>query len=81
MGERDAYAMEGYETWFVLAGIKYPEDAMLKDRLIQTFLQGLKGKARGVALKVTRREEAREEVLQAMRRDLNEVKEGDIKIL
>jgi hypothetical protein len=54
---------------------------MLRDKLIKTFLQGLKGRAKGVVLKVTKGDQSREDALQAMRRRLAEVQEGDIKIL
>lgn len=81
MGERDADVMEGDELWFVLAGVEYPEDAMLRDKLIQTFLQGPQGRVKGVVLKVTKGDQSREDALQAMRRALAGVQEGDIRIL
>jgi hypothetical protein len=81
LGERDTSDMVEDEAWFFLTGVKHPEDAVLRDKLIQTFLQGRTRRVKGVALKVTKGEEAREEALQAMRRGLAAVKEGDIKIL
>ena len=81
MGERDTSAMEGDEIWFVLAGVKSPEDPILRSTLIETLLQGLHGKVKGVVVKLTEGDEVREEVLRGMRRGLAGVKEGDIKIL
>ncbi|OGP55507.1 MAG: hypothetical protein A2Y65_12355 [Deltaproteobacteria bacterium RBG_13_52_11] len=81
LGERDTSAMEGDEIWFVLAGVKSPEDPILRSTLIETLLQGLHGKVKGVVVKLTEGDEVREEVLRGMRRGLAGVKEGDIKIL
>jgi hypothetical protein len=81
LGERDSYAMEGDEFWLLLAGVKPPDDSILRAKLAETFLQGLTGRAKGVVLKVTTAEEAREDILRGMRRSLAEVKDGELKIL
>ncbi len=81
LDEMDICDMEGDEIWFFLAGVTYPEDSILRDKLIETFLQGLTGKVKGVVLKLTKGDEVREETLRAIRRGLAGVKEGEIKIL
>jgi hypothetical protein len=81
LGERDSYAMEKDEFWLLLAGVKPPEDSILRAKLTETFLQGVTGRAKGVVLKVTTAEEAREDILRGMRRSLAEVRDGELKIL
>jgi hypothetical protein len=80
LNERDICDMEGEEIWFCLTGVTYPEDAVLRDKLIETFLPG-KDKAKGVAVKLTKGDQVHEEVLRSMHRALTTVQEGDIKIL
>jgi hypothetical protein len=81
LGERDSYDMGANEFWLLLAGVKPPEDSILRAKLTETFLQGLTGRAKGVVLKVTRGEEAREDILRGMRRSLGGVKDGELTIL
>jgi hypothetical protein len=81
LGERDVLDMAGNEMWLVLAGIQSPEDSVLKDKLTETFLQGVQGRVRAAVLKITAGEEAREDVLQGLRRSLAGVPPGEIKIL
>ena len=80
LGEQDIYEMVGDEIWLLLAGVKPPEDSILRSKLTETFLQGLHGRAKGMVLKITTGEEAREDVLRGMRRSLAGVKDGEIKI-
>jgi hypothetical protein len=81
LGERDVYALEGDEIWFFLAGVEYPDDQVLRSKLLANLLQRLTENIKGVVRKLTKGDEAREETLLAMRRCLAGVKEGDIKIL
>ena len=81
LGERDSYDMGENEFWLLLAGVKPPEDSILKAKLTETFLQGLTGRARGVVLKVTKGEEVREDILRGMRRSLTGVKDGELTIV
>jgi hypothetical protein len=81
LGERDVYALEGDEIWFFLGGVEYPDDQALRAKLLANLLQGLTGNVKGVVLKLTKGDEAHEEVLRAMHRGLAGVKEGDVKIL
>ena len=81
LGERDILDMTGNEMWLVLAGIQSPEDSILRDKLTETFLQGVQGRVKAAVLKITAGEEAREDVLQGLRRSLAGVPPGEIKIL
>jgi hypothetical protein len=81
LGEQDIWDTTEGEIWFFVAGIKFPNDSILRDKLIETLLQGLTEKVKGVVLKVIKGEEVREEVLRTMRRGLAGVQEGEIKIL
>ena len=81
LGERDICEIERDEFWLFLAGVKSPEDSSLKDRLTETFVQGVQGRVKGVVMKVPSVQEAREDVLRGMRRSLAGVPDGEIKIL
>ena len=81
LGERDSYDMGDNEFWLLLAGVKPPEDSVLRAKLTETFLQGLTGRAKGMVLKVTKGEEVREDILRGMRRSLAGVKDGELTIL
>jgi hypothetical protein len=81
LGERDSYDMGEDEFWLLLAGVKPPEDSILRAKLTETFLQGLAGRAKGVVLKVTSAQEAREDILRGMRRSLAGAKDREITIL
>jgi hypothetical protein len=81
LGEKDILDMSGDEMWLLLAGIQTSQDSVLKDKLTETFLQGVQGRVKGVVLKITAGEEARENVLQGLRRSLAGVPAGEIKIL
>ncbi len=81
LGERDIYEIEGDEFWLFLAGVKPPEDSVLRAKLTDTFLGGMTGRARGVVVKVTTGQEVGESAVRGMRRSLTGVKEGEIKIL
>ena len=78
LGENDILDMSGDEIWLFLAGIQSPEDSVLKAKLTETFVQG---RVKGVVLKITSGEEAREDILRGMRRSLAGVPDGEIKIL
>lgn len=81
LGEQDICEIEGDEFWLFLAGVKSPEDSALKGRLTETFVQGVQGRVKGVVLKITSGEEAREDILRGLRRSLAGVPDGEIKIL
>ena len=81
LGEKDILDMSGDEMWLFLAEIKAPEDSVLSEKLTETFLKGMEGRAKGIVLKITSGEEAREDILRGMRRSLAGVPEGEIKIL
>lgn len=81
LGERDTYDMTDDELWFCLAGVTPSEDSILRSTLIETLLEGLTGKVKGLALKVNKEEEIGEEVLRTMRQGLTGLKDGEIKIL
>jgi len=81
LGERDICEIEGDEFWLFLAGVKPPEDSHLTEKLTETFAQGVKGRVKGIVLKITSGEEARESALRGMRRSLAGVRDGEIKIL
>jgi len=73
-------AVEG-ELWLFMAGVQHSEDPQLKGTLIETLLYDLKGKVKGVVLKLTTGDAVRDETLQGMRRSLAAVPAGEIKIL
>jgi hypothetical protein len=81
LGERDICDTAEGELWFFLAGVQHPDASILRDKLIETLLEGLMDKVKGVVLKITKGAEVREEALRAMRRGLAGMKEGEIKIL
>lgn len=81
LGERDICDTAEGELWFFFAGVQYSDASSLRDKLVETLLEGLMDKVKGVVLKLTKRDEIREEVLSAMRRGLAGLKEGEIKIL
>jgi hypothetical protein len=81
LGERDRYDMGDDEFWLLLAGVRPPEDSVLRARLTETFLQGITGRAKGVVLKVTKGEDVRDDILRGMRRSLAEVNDGELTIL
>lgn len=81
LGEQDCLDTVEGELWFFLAGVNYPGDSALRDKLIETLLHDLNGRVKGVVRKVTKGDEVQEEVLRAMRRSFATVPEGDIKIL
>jgi hypothetical protein len=81
LGEKDILDMSGDEMWLFLAEIKAPEDSVLSAKLTETFLQGMQGRTKGIVLKITSGEDAREDILRGMRRSLAEVPDGEIKIL
>jgi len=81
LGERDICDTAEGELWFFLAGVQHPDASILRDKLIETLLEGLMDKVKGVVLKITKGDEAREEALRAMRRGLAGMKEKEIKIL
>jgi hypothetical protein len=81
LGEKDILDISGDEMWLILAGIQSSQDSVLKDKLTETFLQGVQGRIKGVVLKITAGEEARENALQGLRRSLAGVPAGEIKIL
>jgi hypothetical protein len=81
LGERDIYEIVGDEIWLLLAGIKLPEDSILRSKLTETFVHGVHGRVKGVALKLTTGKEVREDILRGMRRSLAEIKDGEINIL
>jgi len=81
LGERDMWdAVEG-ELWLFMAGVQHSEDPQLKGTLIETLLYDLKGKVKGVVLKLTTGDAVRDETLQGMRRSLAGIPAGEIKIL
>ena len=81
LGEQDICEIEGNECWLFLAAVKPAEDPRLSAKLTETFLQGVEGRIKGVVLKTTSGEEARESALRGMRRSLAGVRDGEIKIL
>jgi hypothetical protein len=81
LGERDIYEIVGDEIWLLLAGVKPPEDSILRSKLTETFVHGVHGRVKGVVLKLTTGKEVREDVLRGMRRSLAEIKDGEINIL
>lgn len=81
LGERDICEIEGDEFWFFLAGVKPPEDSVLRAKLTDTFLGGISGRAKGVVLKVTTGKELSESAVRGMRQSLAGVPDGEIKIL
>lgn len=81
LGERDISEIVGEEIWFLLAGVKLPEDSILKSKLTETFVHGVHGRVKGVVLKLTTGKEVREDILRGMRRNLAEIKDGEINIL
>jgi hypothetical protein len=81
LGERDICDAAEGELWFILAGVQHRDASILRDKLIKTLFEGLMDKVKGVVLKITKGDEAREEALRAMRRGLAGIKEGEIKIL
>jgi hypothetical protein len=81
LGERDTYDMTDNEIWFCLVGVTPSEDSILRSTLIETLLEGLTGKVKGLALKINKGEEIGEGILRAMRQGLAGLKDGEIKIL
>ncbi len=81
LGKRDIYEEGEGELWVFLAGIKPLEDSILQHKLLETFFQGLNGGIKGVAFKITKGEDGREETLRDIQQAIAEVKEGEIKIL
>lgn len=81
LGERDIYEIVGDEIWLLLAGVKLPEDSILRSKLTETFVQGVHGRVKGVVLKLTTGKEVREDVLRGMRQRLAGIKDGEINIL
>jgi hypothetical protein len=81
LGENDLLDISGDEIWLFLAGIQSPEDSVLSAKLTETFVQGVQGRVKGVVLKITSGEEAREDILRGMRRSLASVPDGEIKLL
>jgi hypothetical protein len=81
LGGQDTWDTAEGEMWFFVAGIEYPDAALLRNQLIETLLAGLTAKVKGVVLKVTKGEQVHEDALRWMRRELVDVGTGDIKIL
>jgi hypothetical protein len=81
LGERDICDTAEGELWFFLAGVQQSDASSLESTLKQTLLQDQRKNVKGVALRLTKAAEAREEALRSMRRDLAGMKEEEIKIL
>ncbi len=81
LGEQDICETTEGELWFFFAGVQQPDAASLQSTLKETLLQEQGKKVKGVALRLNKGEEAREEALRTMRRGLAGMKEGEIKIL
>jgi hypothetical protein len=81
LGERDICEATEGELWFFFKGVQQPDAASLQSTLKETLLQEQGKKVKGVALRLTKGAEAREETLRTMRRDLAGMKEEEIKIL
>jgi hypothetical protein len=81
LGERDICDTAEGELWFFLAGVQHSEASVLGRTLKETLLQEVGKNVKGVALRLTKGTEAREDILQAMRRGLAGMTEEEIKIL
>ncbi len=81
LGERDLCEATEGELWFFFAGVQHPDAASLQSTLKETLLQEQGKKVKGVALRLTKGAQGREETLRTMRRDLAGMKEEEIKIL
>jgi len=81
LGERDICDTTEGELWFFLGGVQQPDAASLHRTLKEVLLQEQGKDVKGVVLRLTKGDEAREEALKAMRRDLAGMKEEEIKIL
>ena len=80
LGDNDTWDTAEGEVWFFVTGVEYADVSLLREQLIAGLLAGLQKKVRGVALRVSTKEQVHEDALRVMRRDLVEVNTGDIKI-
>jgi hypothetical protein len=81
LGERDICVATEGELWFFFAGVQQPDASSLQSTLQETLLQEQGKTVKGVALRLTKGADAREESLRTMRRNLTGMKEEEIKIL
>jgi hypothetical protein len=81
LGERDICEATEGELWFFFGGVQEPDASRLQSALKEALLQEQGKKVKGVALRLTKEDQAREETLRAMRRNLAGMKEEEIKIL
>jgi hypothetical protein len=81
LGERDICETTEGELWFFFAGVQQPDAASLQTTLKETLLQEQGKKVKGIALRLAKGAQAREEALRSMRRGLAGMKEEEIKIL
>ncbi len=81
LGEKDICETTEGELWFFFAGVQQPDASSLQSTLKETLLQEQGKNVKGVALRLTNVDQAREEVLLTMRQNLTGMKEEEIKIL
>ncbi len=81
LGEKDICETTEGELWFFFAGVQQPDASSLQSTLQETLLQEQGKKVKGVALRLTKGAQGREETLRTMRQNLAGMKEEEIKIL
>ncbi len=81
LGEQDICETTEGELWFFFAGVQQPDASSLQSTLKETLLKEHGKKVKGIALRLTKGAEAREEALRTMRQNLAGMKEEEIKIL
>jgi hypothetical protein len=81
LGEQDICETTEDELWFFFAGVQQPDASSLQSTLKETLMQEHGKKVKGVALRLTKGDQAREETLRTMRRNLTGMRDEEIKIL
>lgn len=81
LGPRDTRDMTDSEAWIFLAGIRAEDDAVLARKLLDTLFKNVSGGMKSVVRRLRQASEWKPEVIDELRRALEGVRDGGLKVV